>query len=62
MCHCAWEIVHAMMHEAALELLTYSLIVALEGEREWGGGGKGEKEEKEREREGGERVVYRGGE
>ena len=51
MCHCAWEIVHAMMHEAALELLIYSLIVALEGERV--GGGKGEKEEKEREREGG---------
>ena len=41
-----------MMHKAALELLIYSLIVALEGEREWGGG-KGEKEEKERERGGG---------
>ena len=61
MCHYAREIVHAMMHEATLELLIYSLFVALERERERGGG-KGEKETNEREREGGERVVYRGGE
>ena len=56
MCHCAWEIVHAMMHEAALELLIYSLIVALEGEREWGGGGVKvrRKRKRERERGGGE--------
>ena len=52
MCHYAREIVHAMMHRAALELLIYGLIVALERERVGGGGGgKGEKETKERERE-----------
>ena len=58
MCHYAREIVHAMIHGAALELLIYGLIVTLERERV--GGGVKVRRKRKRERERGERVVYRG--